>query len=192
MNILLLLVNSLLLTTSDTITLVPNLEAFTHPEFFYSTDCKCGMFNSDFFQLEIYNTPYMPANSTIIPPNFEVGYSVIITGKQDDFFRIKFNEEENPVYSQCEDCDYYVKKGTLGTWIYNINDTNGEYEAIPIYKEPNTNSKVVANLKKENSVVIILDVQGEWMFVETITGKRKRGWLNPKMQCGDPYGRCKR
>ncbi|WP_280764615.1 hypothetical protein [Parabacteroides sp. PFB2-10] len=128
--------------------------------------------------------------SSILPPDFETGYSVIITGKQGDYFRIKFNEEENPVDSQCEDCDYYVKKGTLGTWVKNYNDATDEYMDVPLYEKPTTNAKIIVQLKQEDSVVIVLDVDGKWMFVETISSKKekKRGWLDPKMQFGNPYG----
>lgn len=174
---------------------VSTLTAFTHPKFFYFNDCKCGMFNPKFFQLEIYyiptdsTIPYARANPSIIPPNFEVGYSVIITGKQGDFFRIKFNEEKHPLCYQCNDSTYYVKKGTLGTWIYNYNDSIDDYDSVPLYEEPSVGSKIITKVKKENSVVIILDINGSWIFVETIAkGKKKRGWLDPKMQCGNPYG----
>jgi hypothetical protein len=172
-----------------------SLTAFTHPQFFYSNDCKCGMFNPNFFQLKIYYfptdsiIPYTEANSNIIPPNFEVGYSVIIIGKQRDFFKIIFNEETHPLCYQCNDSTYYVKKGTLGTWIYNYNDSIDDYAPVPLYEKPSLDSKIITRVKKENSVAIVLDIDGNWMFIETIAkGKKKRGWLDPKMQCGNPYG----
>ena len=180
---------------TDSLTSVPNLAAFTHPKFF-TNDCKCGMFNPVFFQLEVYKRPiestvlpYNSGSSWIVPPNFEVGYSVIITGKQDDFFRIKFNEVEHPLCYQCNDSSYYVRRGTLGTWVYNYNDSIDDFDSVPLYEEPSLNSKIITQLKGKDSVVIILDIEGSWMFVETIAkGKKKRGWLDPKMQCGNPYG----
>ena len=182
---------------SDSLISTPNIAAFTHPKFFYSIDCKCGMFNPNFFQLQIYNkpsevsVPYERGNLWIIPPSFEAGYSVIITGKQNDFFRIKFNEEENlnPIYYDFTDSNYYVKKGALGTWIYNYNSDTKIFESVPLYKEPCRNSKIITQIKKEDCIVIILDTEENWVFVETITkGKKKRGWLDPKMQCGSAYG----
>ena len=173
---------------------IPNLAAFTHPQFFYSNNCKCCKFNFNFFQLEIYNRPtdsiipYQRANHYIIPPNYEAGYSVIITGKQGDFFRIKFNEDEHPICYKCNDSSYYVKKGTLGTWIYNYNDSIDDYDFVPLYEKPCADSKIINKVKKENSVVIILDIEGSWMLVETIKGKKQKGWLDPRMQCGNPYG----
>lgn len=194
---ILLFVNLLMVCQEpDSLVSVPNLAAFTHPKFFYSNDCKCGMFNPNFFQLEVYNMPtdstipHQPANSYIIPSSFEVGYSVIITGEQGDFFRIKFNDEEHPLCYQCNDSSYYVKKGTLGTWIYNYNDSIDDYDLVPLYENPCLDSKIITKVKKENSVVIILDIKESWMLVETIAkGKKKKGWLDPKMQCGNPYGR---
>ena len=138
--------------SADTFVSVPNLTAFTHLKFFYN-DCKCGMFNPTYFQLEIYKTPteftnipYNSGSSWIIPPNFEVGYSVIITGKQGDFFRIKFDEEEHPLCYQCNDSSYYVKKGTLGTWVYNYNDSIDDFVSVPLYEKPCVNSKIITKI----------------------------------------------
>jgi hypothetical protein len=141
--------------------------------------------------LEIYKEPTDTSlSSWIIPPNFEVGYSVVIKGKEKDFFEINFDEIENPVNSQCKNCTYYVKKGTLGTWVLNSNDSTREYDPVPLYKESSIHSKIVARLKpKKDVVVLILDIDGEWMYVKTMSkGRKKYGWLNPKMQFGDPRG----
>jgi len=195
---LLLLANILMFfQSSDSLISTPNLEAFTHTKFFFSHDCRCGMFNPNYFQLEIFNMPtdlsipYTPANSYIVPLNFEIGHAVIIIGEQSDFFKIKFNDKfgDNPINSQCIDCSYFVKKGTLGTWVFNFDNSTQEYVPVPFYQKPCENSKMITRLKKDDSVVVILDIQENWMYVETITqGKKKRGWLDPKMQCGNPYG----
>lgn len=37
----------------DSLVPLPDLKAFTHPKFFVH-DCKCGMFNPKYFQLEVY------------------------------------------------------------------------------------------------------------------------------------------
>lgn len=198
MNCLLLLFFSLFVAHQepDSLVPIPNLAAFTHPRFFHTNDCNCGMFNPSYFQLEIYrapneatNLPYNRGSLWIVPPNFEAGYSVIVTGKQGSFFRIKFNEEEHPVCYQCNDSIYYVKKGTLGTWIYNNNKKIDNNDILPLYENPNTNSRIVAKVKQDHGVVVIIDIDGDWMLVETISKrKKKRGWLDPKMQRGNPYG----
>ena len=55
-------------------------------------------------------------------------------------------------------------------------------------KKPHEDSKTVAKLKT-GEWVVILDCEEKWMYVESITkGKKKRGWLNPTMQCGNPVG----
>ena len=180
---------------SDTLVPVPKLEAFTHPQFFFYGDC--GMFNPDYFQLKIYNMPtesnipYGRANSYIIPPNYEAGYPVTITGTQGDFFSIKFGEDfgySHPICYNCADTTYYVKKGTLGTWVDNFDGEN--YLDVPLYEKSDTSSKVITKLKSEDDVVVlILDISENWMYVETFSDKEKRrGWLDPKMQFGDPHG----
>ncbi len=155
------------------------------------------MFDPDYFQLELYNAPYNTEDaamksrtmiSTIVPPGFEYGYSVAITGEQGDFFRIRFiGEEEHPVCSNCNDSSYFVRKGTLGTWAYNYSNARQEYVPVPLYKEPRATAKRAATI--EGGTVVILDIADGWLFVET-TGKAKkrRGWLSPQMQCGDPAG----
>jgi hypothetical protein len=185
----------MLYQSPDTLIPISDLNAFTHPRFFFSNDCKCSRFNSEYLWLEIYKTPtdshipYQRANPSIVPLDFDAGYSVVITGKQGDFFRIRFNEKVDTVNSQCKDCYYYVKKGTLGTWVFNGFDSTGEYKSIPLYNDTSSNSKVITILKPEDSIVIILDIRDNWMFVETISKKKKkRGLLDPKMQYGDPLG----
>ncbi len=175
---------------TDTLIEVPNLNAFTHPEFFYSNDCECGMFNRNFFQLEIFDsiTPTLKTNCNITPPSFETGHSVVIVGKQGDYFRIKFIEEEHPVCYECGDSAYYVKKRDLGTWIYNFNDSSSKYDSIPLYEKPSLNSKIITNVEPSNSVAVILDIIGDWMLVETIGKKKEKGWLCPQNQCGNPNG----
>jgi hypothetical protein len=180
----------------DDFILISNLKAFTHSQFFFS-DCKCSRFNSEYLWFDIYiiptdsTFPYMRADEFkigILPFDFDVGYEVIITGKKDSFFRIEFNGED-PYCSRCKSHIYYVKKGTLGTWVSNYNDSTGEYDLVPLYRESTTHSKIIAQLKPNNSAVIILEVNGEWMLVETISHrKKKRGWLDPKMQFGSPFG----
>jgi len=187
---------SLVCPESDSIVSAPNLIAFTHPRFFFSNECKCGMFNPQYFQLEVYSIPtdsvipYHKSNAFIIPPSFEAGYSVAITGKQGDFFRIKFNDEVHPLCHQCNDSIYYVKKGMLGTWIFNYDNRKDDYESVPLYEEPSEDSMIIARVDQSINVVVIWDIKGSWMLVETIAkGRKKKGWLDPKMQYGDPYGK---
>jgi len=173
----------------DSLVPLPDLKAFTHPKFFVH-DCKCGMFNPKYFQLEVYKKTTDPDHPDvwIIPPCFEYGHAVSIIGKQGDFFRIKFIDEEyHPICYNCSDTIYYVKKGTLGSWVFRFNfDTYDFDDEVPLYNKPHENSKTVAKLKT-GEWVVILDCEGKWMYVESITkGKKKRGWLNPTMQCGNP------
>ncbi len=174
----------------DSLIDVATLNAFTHPKFFYSNDCECGMFNRDFFQLELFDSinPVQKTNCYIIPPSFETGHSVVIIGKQGYFFKIKFNEEKHPVCHECKDNAYFVKKGDLGTWIYNFNDSTNKYDSIPLYEKPSLNSKIITKVEPSNSVAVILDIIWDWMLVETIGKKKEKGWLCPQNQCGDPYG----
>jgi hypothetical protein len=173
------------------IVLLSNLEAFTHPQFFYDNNCKCSRFNSNFLWLDLYDTLYTPVSSGAMPANFDVGHAVTITAKQDDFFRIKFFAiAPNDNDQHLDGKEFWVKKGTLGTWVANLNDSTGEYDPVPLYKDPSETSEINVKLDSvEETVVLILDICKNWMYVETISKERKkRGWLNPKMQFGNPYG----
>lgn len=173
---------------TDTLIILPKLKAFTHPEFFYSDDCYCSDFNFDFIYLDLYDSLTHFVQETVIPPNFDVGHPVMIIGKQGDFFKIIIEEGAPPYYEQqVVGKEFFVKKGTLGTIIYNYNDSIDPVP-VPLYEKPSSNSAII-QIEEINGVAIILDIQGDWMFIETIgKGKKKRGWLDPKMQCGNPYG----
>ena len=180
---------------SDTLIPISNLTAFTHPKFFYSDDCECSRFNSNYLIQELYyaptdsTVPYAQAPPGIIPANFDVGNAVIISAKQGDFFRINLSTiapcDNNQEFDGKE---FWIKKGTLGTWMYNYNDNLDDFDSVPLYEKPSLNSKIITQVEKENGVAIVLDIIGSWMLIETIKGEKKKGWLDPRMQCGNPYG----
>jgi hypothetical protein len=175
----------------DSLVSIPNLNAFSHPEFFYSWKCDCCRYDFDLVYMQLYDTSTNFTVGSALPPNFDVGYPVTIIAKQGVFFRIIFEEG---IPQECEQHlvgkEYCVKKGTLGTWLSNYNN-NGiySYDPVPLYESPSLNSNIVTQV--EPGVAIILDIEGDWMFIEIIgkgNNKGKRGWLDPKMQCGNPYG----
>ena len=75
----------------------------------------------------------------------------------------------------------------MGSWVFRFNfDTYDFDDEVPLYNKPMKIQKQSHKLKT-GEWVVILDCEGKWMYVESITkGKKKRGWLNPTMQCGNP------
>lgn len=72
-----------------------------------------------------------------------------------------------------------------------INTRNYNGEKITLYSTPNKKSKIKSILVGEQTVRII-DIKFNWVFIEGkgISNKTVRGWLEPEMQCGNPYTTC--
>jgi uncharacterized protein YgiM (DUF1202 family) len=60
-----------------------------------------------------------------------------------------------------------------------------------LYQGPTKKSSKAGVLDKEQTVMI-LDACKDWVYVkgENNNGKEVRGWLEPDMQCGNPYTTC--
>jgi len=139
------------------------VESFTH----YNSNEK----------LDIYNEPFNGKLLKKIDPDEEAGYILQIIGVEKDFFKVSF-----------EDLDLknvWVKKGALG-----LVTRNYDNQKLNLYGKPNLDSSVSSVLEKEQ-IVRVLDACNKWAYVETINdGEIKRGWLQPDMQCGNPYTTC--
>ena len=196
MNGITLLLINLLTTiqvqTSDSLINVPNLEAFTHADFLFSEECDCSRYNFDYIYLPLYSEPTdsLPTYS-VIPANFDVGHRITIIGKQGDFFKIIIEEgTPHDFEQQLVGKELFVKKGSLATWLIRYNGNTHDYISVPLYAEPSLNSKIIEQVAPENSIARILDIKDGWMYVEPIIkgAEKQRGWLDPKSQLGNPYG----
>ncbi len=113
-----------------------------------------------------------------IGPDEEAGYIVQIVGVRKDHFKIHIVDLEME--------NLWVEKGTIS-----LNTRNYDIEKIPLYREADKSSDTVGHIVIEQTVKI-LDVCEEWAYIE---GKGKngeiiKGWLEPDMQCGNPYTTC--
>lgn len=148
------------------------VRAFTHYNF------GIGLINSDdkAYFLDIYDAP----NGKIvrrIPPDEEAGHIVYISGVKDNFFEVDFEELNIK--------NVWIKKGMLG-----LITRNYDGRKLNLYKSPKLDSKVSSVLENEH-IVKVMNVCNDWAYVETINdGKTKKGWLQPDMQCGNPYTTC--
>jgi len=137
--------------------------AFTH---YYSNE-----------KLDIYNEPVSGKVLKKIDPDEEAGYIVHIIGVENDFFKVSFEDLELK--------NVWVKKGTLG-----LVTRNYDNQKLNLYDKPSIDSSTSSVLEKEQ-IVRVLDACNKWAYVETISeGDVKRGWLQPDMQCGNPYTTC--
>lgn len=80
----------------------------------------------------------------------------------------------------------WIHAGNLSTATRNYKD-----ESIPLYQKTNKESKVVGELHGQQ-IVHIYGGSGNWAYVK---GKGKNGievegWLEPEMQCANPYTTC--
>lgn len=165
MQLLIYVLSFLLLSCNDTKEKCDDIQvrAFTH----YNSNQK----------LDIYNEPFNGKLLKKMDPHEEAGYILQIIGAEKDFFKVSF-----------EDLDLknvWVKKGTLGLITRNYDD-----QKLNLYSKPNLDSSVSSVLQKEQ-IVRVLGACNKWAYVETISdGEIKRGWLQPEMQCANPYTTC--
>lgn len=129
-------------------------------------------------KLDVYSKPLDGEILKNISSDEEAGHILQITDIDNLFFKVSFEDLELK--------DVWVKKGTLG-----LVTRNYDNQELNLYDSPNLDSSVSAILKGEQ-IVRVLDVCNKWAYVETIDEDdgAKRGWLQPDMQCGNPYTTC--
>ena len=80
----------------------------------------------------------------------------------------------------------YVRKGCIA-----VNTRNYNGVSLSLYSAPNENSPVICKVGTEQTVPIF-DICGSWVYVRMKgdDGKDVYGWLEPLMQCGNPFTTC--
>ncbi|MBL7471223.1 SH3 domain-containing protein [Robertkochia sediminum] len=80
------------------------------------------------------------------------------------------------------------KEKEVGTYARNYSPN----EPLNFYEEPSFNSKVKMQLNEYlPDFYQILDCKDEWALVKLITEEKTyQGWIEPKMQCANPYTTC--
>lgn len=108
----------------------------------------------------------------------EGGFIVRIIRENENLFLVDFEAIELK--------NVWVKKGELG-----INTRNYDGQQIPLFESYSTSSNIISILFEEQTVKV-LDVCKDWAYIEGIgkSGEKVRGWLQPDMQCWDPYTTC--
>jgi acyl-CoA synthetase (AMP-forming)/AMP-acid ligase II len=113
-----------------------------------------------------------------IEPDEEAGWIVEIVGVEGDYFKVNIDDLDlNNVW---------VLKKSLS-----LNTRNYDGQSIILYQDPTKKSGKVGLLDKEQTVMI-LDACKDWVYIkgENINGTEVSGWLEPDMQCGNPYTTC--
>lgn len=81
----------------------------------------------------------------------------------------------------------WVKKtDALGIYIQNRED------GLPLYSSPSEDSEISSYMPGWTPALFsIADCNGQWLKVFSIDGDKKfHGWLQPEVQCTDPYTHC--
>ena len=80
----------------------------------------------------------------------------------------------------------YVKKGSIA-----VNTRNYQGSTLNLYSAPNENSPILYRIDQEQTAPIF-DICGSWVYVKMkdSNGKDVYGWLEPEMQCGNPFTNC--
>ena len=138
-----------------------NFEGFTHYE-------------STF--LIIYKTPKGEILKEI-GSDEEAGWIAKIKGLQGDYFKVDI-------------VDLKIKDAWVLKKSISVNTRNYDNQIISLYQSYDKSSKPVGYLQKEQTVRV-LNACGKWIYIEGMGGNGKiQGWLEPEMQCGNPYTTC--
>ena len=80
----------------------------------------------------------------------------------------------------------YVKKGDIA-----VNTRNYGGKTLNLYKEPNKTSAIIYKTNKEFTAPIF-NINDNWVYIgfKDENGKKIFGWLEPDMQCGNPFTTC--
>lgn len=80
----------------------------------------------------------------------------------------------------------YVKKGYIA-----VNTRNYGGKTLYLYKEPNKASAIIFRTDNEHTAPIF-NINGDWLYIclENDNGKKVYGWIEPEMQCGNPFTTC--
>jgi len=155
---------------------------------FGQVNCNCGaIINIDFKNdVSILDKP----NGNIIKKlrhNFEEEDFLILTIKKDTvgYFKVEIS------YSIKENSNIigWIKKDTnIGTFAKNYS----QKEKLNLYSKPNKKSKINSNVPNwTNQLYVIEKCSEKWVYVKIkYKGKIKEGWLEPEMQCDNPYTTC--
>ena len=80
----------------------------------------------------------------------------------------------------------YVDKGCIA-----VNTRNYGGKILNLYKEPNKAAAIIYSTDKEYTTPIF-NISGDWLYIclEDENEKKVYGWIEPEMQCGNPFTTC--
>lgn len=127
--------------------------------------------------LIIYKTPDGEILKEV-GPDEEAGWIVEIKGLKGDYFKVDIPDLEIK--------DAWVSKGSIS-----VNTRNYDGQKITLYESPAKSSSETGYLTKEQTVRV-WDACNNWVYIEgkDEIGNLIKGWLEPEMQCGNPYTTC--
>lgn len=139
-----------------------NVEAFTHP-----VDIE--------HSVSIYYSPgeyYKELDS-----DDEAGWIVNVKKRKLNYFQIDIPELKlNNVW---------IHLGDIGIVIQNYDSI-----ALPIFSEPNVNSKVITHIY-QSYIALIYDISNNFFLLQIITNEKCFfGWVERKYLCASPYTTC--
>lgn len=80
----------------------------------------------------------------------------------------------------------FIDKGKVA-----VNTRNYGGTSFNLYDAPLKNSQIVSTINSEQTVYIY-DIDSLWLYVKAIDNNKKEvfGWLEPSMQCANPFTTC--
>lgn len=110
------------------------------------------------------------------PNESNAGWIVTLIDETEDYIEVSVGSLGN----------FYIKKGALAV---NTRNYNGTY--FNLYAYPNKNAEILSTIKTEQTVRIY-GLRSTWLYVQGIddSGAIVYGWLEPSMQCSNPFTTC--
>lgn len=166
--------------------LLPPFLLATHANAQPASKCNCnGLVNVEFKgKINVYNKP----NGKIIKTynhDFKNESFLIFTIDKDSagYFLV---EIENALSSNKSGKGWVKKSNELGVYARNYSNP------LSLYSKPSLKSPLKSVIADwNNGLYVISRCSGKWAYVRLMDkGQMKEGWMEPNMQCANPYTTC--
>jgi hypothetical protein len=81
----------------------------------------------------------------------------------------------------------WIKRNDIALGIY----SKAYQSNLKLYQKPSKASKISSTIGKYIPQLYVIDCQNNWLLVDIeISGRKYFGWMDPDMQCSNPYTTC--
>jgi len=115
--------------------------------------------------------------------------------KEQDYIMLKIVGRNDSMFEV--EASYAIAGFIANGWINKCNKEIGVYSRaysgnLNLYKYPEIKTEIQCTIKEYTTDLLhIKDCQNNWLLIDTkIDGNTYEGWIEPNMQCANPYSTC--